>query len=483
MAKKRPLSKKERRRRRRRRVIIIKSSIFFALIALLIFVILYLVGFFNNTEDTDENSVQLTSSDTSSISTPSTSDIISEAKIMAMRYDYDGAIELLQTIEGYDENADVISLIIEYESEKSNLVATSATQVTHVFFHSLIVDPERGFSLTGDGDWNSLTPGFCQWMLTIDEFNSIIEQMYNNGYVLVSIYDLIEITEDEDGTTHITAKDIYLPEGKTPFVLSIDDLSYYHSYDDRGVASKLIIGDDGTVTCEYYDADGNLLVGSYDCVPLIDDFIEEHPDFSYKGAKGTIALTGYNGIFGYRTDSTYRDRTGLNSYQQEWLDEHPDFDWEEECEEATAVAEALKEDGWTFASHTWGHILVGDNTSLETLQTDTEKWLENVEPLIGETNIIVFAHGEDIASWNADYASTEKFQYLKSQGFDIFCNVDSTQYFVQIGDEYLRMGRRNLDGYRLYTAVYGGTDRLSDLFDSTLVFDPLRPTDEWLYSL
>ena len=30
-------------------------------------------------------------------------------------------------------------------------------------------------------------------------------------------------------------------------------------------------------------------------VPLIDRFVEEHPDFSYRGAKGIVALTGYDG--------------------------------------------------------------------------------------------------------------------------------------------------------------------------------------------
>ena len=43
-------------------------------------------------------------------------------------------------------------------------------------------------------------------------------------------------------------------------------------------------------------------------VPLIDRFVEEHPDFSYRGAKGIVALTGYNGILGYRTDSSYETR-------------------------------------------------------------------------------------------------------------------------------------------------------------------------------
>ena len=54
--------------------------------------------------------------------------------------------------------------------------------------------------------------------------------------------------------------------------------------------------------------DGSVSVGDYDMVPLIDRFVEKHPDFSYRGAKGILALTGYNGILGYRTDESYETR-------------------------------------------------------------------------------------------------------------------------------------------------------------------------------
>ena len=78
-------------------------------------------------------------------------------------------------------------------------------------------------------------------------------------------------------------------------------------------------------------------------VPLIDSFVKEHPDFSYKGAKGIIALTGYNGILGYRTDISYQERPDdLNADKVKWLDEHPDFSLEKEREEAKKVADAMR---------------------------------------------------------------------------------------------------------------------------------------------
>lgn len=71
-----------------------------------------------------------------------------------------------------------------------------------------------------------------------------------------------------------------------------------------------------------------------------------------------------------------------------------------------------------------------------------------------------------------------KFNYLKSEGFNIFCNVDSSQYWVQFGSnvenggQYMRQGRRNLDGYRMYY----NPEMLSDLFDANAVFDTDRFT-------
>ncbi len=488
--------------RRRKRVMRIRIAILVILIALLV-LLLVLIGRQRKSSkaETSEASVSVSQTDTSyeetsegipagtetEESTPaegSREAVIAEAQALAVQYDYQGAIDTLNTLTNLENDSEVSGMITEYQTALSSLVATSPYSVTHIFFHTLVVDPSRGFSLVDDesSGWNNGTEGFCEWMTTVDEFNRILEQMYERGYVLISIYDMVEETVGEDGVTYMTPKEVYLPEGKIPFVLSLDDLSYYHSYDGRGCATRMIVGEDGTPTCEYVDADGNTLVGSYDCVPLLDDFLEEHPDFSYKGAKGTIALTGYNGILGYRTDYCYRDRVDLTADQEAWLAAHPEFDWDTECANAKTVADAIKADGWTFASHTWGHIHIGD-VDMERLQTDTEKWLNYVEPLIGDTDIIIFAHGQDLCDWTEEYASAEKFQYLKSQGFNIYCNVDSSQYFVEFGDTYMRQGRRNLDGYRLWQAVYGGDDRVSDLIDAASVWDTARPTDESLYDL
>ena len=463
--------RKERRRQRRKRAMMMRAAVLGVLILILVGSIV-LVSFQvkkSKQKKAEEQARQEKLIQEEEEKNQKRKETIAQAEEISMGYDYDGAIELLKSLENYDKDADIIARIAKLEAEKSTMVPVDMTQVTHIFYHSLVVDPERGFA----GN-DSAAAGFKQWMTTVDEFNKITQAMYDNGYVLVDLHDLVTQTTDENGDVHFTPNQIMLPEGKKPFVLSLDDLSYYHSYDGRGTASKMVLDENGKPTCEYIQADGTTVTGAYDCVPLLNQFLEEHPDGAYHGARGTIALTGYNGILGYRTDIAYKTGENLTEDQRAWLDAHPDFDWEKECEEAKKVAQAIKDTGWNFASHTWGHIRVGANTSLETIKADTEKWLAYVEPLIGETDTIIFAHGQDLADWHDYSAENEKFTYLKSQGFNFFCNVDSSQYFLQIRDNYVRQGRRNLDGYRLWNDVHGEKNRTSDLFDASQILDPAR---------
>jgi len=391
--------------------------------------------------------------------------VLMEAENLAAMYDYDSAIACVQASEYYEASETLQQAASSYEKTKANCVSWSPEEVTHIFFHTIIWDASKAF----DGDLYA--EGYNQYMVTMDEFSAIMETMYEEGYVMVSMHDMCEV--NEDGT--VTRKEILLPEGKIPFVLSQDDVNYYHYMDGDGFASRLVLDENGDVKAEYIEDDGTVSVGDYDLIPWIDTFVDSHPDFAYHGHKGTIALTGYEGVLGYRTDEAYltRDEDRLTIWQQAYLEENPDFDeeaWQAEVDAATAVADALKADGWEFASHTWGHI---DPMAkgLDGTMTDTERWKSNVETIVGETDIIIFAFGADISDWTEYAEDNEYYIYLKEQGYNIFCCVDSTQYWVQFNGTSMRMGRRNIDGYRMYY----NADLLADLFDVSAVWDALRP--------
>ena len=320
-------------------------------------------------------------------------------------------------------------------------------------------------------------------MTTVDEFDRIMQQMYDNGYVLVRMRDLVKQTTDENGNvTFSQNRNLMLPPDKHAFVLSIDDWSYYHSYTGKGYGDKAVVDANGDVKVQYTDADGRVLIGNYDVVPRLNAFIDEHPDFSYKGARGLIAMTGYNGVFGYRTDEDYVKQERLQSDQRAWLDQHPGFseeDRQQEIAEAVKVAEACKAEGWEFASHTWGHLSVTGKDAA-TLQADNERWISNVANIVGPTDTIIFAHGNDIGDWHDYNAETNPvYAYYKSAGYNFYANVDaSAKSWVQIRSGYCRQGRIDCDGLQMWRALSGSAkiNVFEDMFNVETVFDSDRPT-------
>lgn len=348
-----------------------------------------------STETDSENGV-ISLDNASAPADDSLEGVIAQAKLLADGYDYDGAINLLSS-STYASDESVTAAIDEYNATKETLVRADPRKVTHVFFHTLIMDTSKAF----DGD--SREKGYNQVMTTKDEFMKILQSMYERGFVLVRLHDVAYEVTAEDGSKHFQEGDIMLPEGKKPFVMSQDDVCYYEYMDGDGFASRMIIGEDGKPTNEMKMDDGSVSVGSYDLVPLLDDFIKEHPDFSYRGAKACIAFTGYNGILGYRTDSAYNT--------DEYKAEHPDFNFEEERANAAKVVQCLRDDGFEIASHSWGHRNMG-TIPMDKFREDTDKWANEVETLTGPCDIILFPFGSDIGDWHPYDTSSERFQYL-----------------------------------------------------------------------
>ncbi|HIV23544.1 MAG TPA: polysaccharide deacetylase [Candidatus Merdiplasma excrementigallinarum] len=409
------------------------------------------------------------------VQTESQSDVLAQAETMALGYDYEGAIALLQSVPGYESDPSITQAIAQYQADLDSCVPVDPLTVPHIFYHSLINDTDSAFNVSVLGE--NAVNGMNAWMTTVEEFDKITQQMYDNGYVFVRLRDLVVETTDENGNVHFEPNNnLLLPPDKKAVVLSVDDLSYYHSYEAASYPDKLVLDENGKVKCHYVKPDGTEEIGDFDVVPRLNTFLEEHPDGAYKGARGMIALTGYNGVFGYRTDTDYRDKLNLMSDQAQWLEEHPEFSWEEDVEQAKIIAQALKDEGWEFASHTWGHLSVTNKTADE-LRVDNEKWVNTVENIVGPVDTIIFAHGNDIGDWTGYSADNEKYQYFKSAGYNFYCNVDSsTPYWVQITGDYVRQGRIDLDGYQLYQASQGLTTVLDGMFTASEVFDTRRPT-------
>lgn len=388
--------------------------------------------------------------------------ILKEAEKMAVGYDFDGAIALINSfsgnVGGYPELLDART---RYESGKKDMVPwDDPNTIVNLSFQTLIADTERAFSNESYG--YLMNDSF----VTVAEFKAILEQLYDNDYILVGLSDFIESGTAKDGTPFYQYKTLLLPEGKKPLVLTQTNVNYnlylVDSDDDMiadkggvGIASKLVLDNNGNVTAEIINADGSAATGAYDLIPILDAFVEAHPDFSYHGAKAVLALTGYNGLFGYRTDLDGRTEFGEEQYAQD-------------ADAVQAIADRLKETGYELACYTYGNDAYGD-ASLSYIQTDMNQWMNEVFPILGSVEIMVFAQESDIS--DGVLYSGEKFDYLKSLGFNYFlgfCNEGDP--FTFIAENYVRQGRLLVSGYNISM----NADWFSGIFDAEEVLDGAR---------
>lgn len=129
-------------------------------------------------------------------------------------------------------------------------------------------------------------------VLTVTEFKEILQDLYRRNYVLV---DPESIADSGDGT--MKEGKVSVPIGKKPLTITETGAGYTPGYD--GHADSLTQKEDGSLTNTYTDSDGKVQTGDVDVITCLDAFIREHPDFSSQDARGVIAVTGQNGMFGY----------------------------------------------------------------------------------------------------------------------------------------------------------------------------------------
>jgi hypothetical protein len=174
--------------------------------------------------------------------------------------------------------------------------------VEHIFFHPVIAYPQWGFHDCPSSQ--SQKEGLDDWMVTVDEYNKILQNVYDKGYVIVSMTDVWSEVETASGP-RMQRNTIKVPEGKKPLIISYDDTNYYPYMLEEGFTSKLVIGEDGELWAECTDpyTQETFLTQDLDAITILDKFIREHPDFSPFGVKGCLSLTGYEGILGYRTQN------------------------------------------------------------------------------------------------------------------------------------------------------------------------------------
>ncbi|MCD8347542.1 MAG: polysaccharide deacetylase family protein [Lachnospiraceae bacterium] len=363
---------------------------------------------------------------------------LEQAETLAEGYWYEEAIALLEetsSLEG-DERAE--EAIAEYQDALDSLVEYEG-EILHLNFPNLIVDTDLAF------DEDSYAETYRQNLITVSEFEGILEQLYANGYILIDIHDLAEEADDGFGDITLTAATLKLPEDRKPLVLSVENLNYASVRSGDGIATKLVLDASGEVAAAYTDADGVTRTGAYDVVPVLEQFIEAHPDFSWQGARGIIGLSGKDGAFGYS------------------VEEGSDSAWESNAETVRQIAAKLRENGWTFASEGYSYSYMSDMT-YEELTEDITQWEETIGSLIGDCDTLIYPYGSEVT-----YTSEESV-FLTGEGFCYLVGLWASDDYLSVTQTYLRQTRRSITGYILenYPSYF------SSIFSVTQILDDAR---------
>ena len=406
-------------------------------------------------KETGKKNEQLSAEEKKAMIEKKIEELLVEADRLKLGCNFDEAnLKVDEALKLNAQNEQAIAKKEDIQVVQNNLVEFKG-DVTHVFFHELIVDPSIVFGPTnGDpGGHNSV-------MTTLSEFNKIIEQMYAKGYMLIYYRDMYDVAVDAAGVKTITAKPLMLPEGKIPFIMSEDDVAFYRKTRIAigGYGQKYVLDKDGKVKVLYKDKDDKELVGDYDLLPALETFVDLHPDFSYKNARAYIGLTGFDGAFGYRI--------GLNN------ENDPTF--KEDIETVKKIAEAAKKQGFEFACHSYAH---GNQQkeSVEFLQNDMMQWHKYIGDVVGPSDVYILPKGNwwFAKNWLLSSPETQdRLNTMAASGFNFICGVGMDPYRKTFPN-YVFMDRYNFDGY----GMFHQKERLAKFFDVDTVWDSQRPGD------
>lgn len=381
--------------------------------------------------------------------------LIGECEHMLEKYKYYSAEKVLSDMaEIFPEDDIINNALLE---ATSNTVETTEYKgkIPVLCIRNLICDTDTAFKRPQSGSDND-------YYITVNEFSAILEELYANDYILVDPLTYAGMENE----TYMVERPLTIPVGKKPVIIMIDNLTYGLATVGDGVCNKLTLNDKGEILSEYTTADGEVRSGrEYEAIGILDAFVSRHPDFSFDGVKGTIAVSGFESVFGYvvsRNQADYRQKAsesmGLDPVS------YTDDEISSNCKTVSNIAAALKDNGWQFASNTYAFFNSAKNEKIDSIKKDTKLWLDEIGVLLGEVHMISYPNGNYIPG------SDERAEYLKSKGFRVYFGT-GTEPYTTYGYNYLYYDRIMVSSWTLSKYNFKA------FFDKSKIMDPARKQD------
>lgn len=327
-----------------------------------------------------------------------------------------------------DYQLETLNNYIETNMNKNNLVKYNGN-IEILSFRPLISYPKLIFN-----ENNSSSLRADENNITIYEFEKILMSLYENNYILISPNLINEM---------LTTKHINLPPNKKPLILMLENTEYNSKI--NGCVDKLIINNDKISTYTPKRSINERISDNNDFITILDNFIDNHPSFSFNNAKALICIDGSHGIFGYNTQKN----NATSKY---------------EIKKAIEIINHLNTAGYSFASS-------GYNTSIKDsyvqFASGLNTWNNNILPIVESCNI--FFLNENIDAINGDISYHADL--LNTYGYTIIIgtNMDNIiEYNEKLNNNYITAKKINGKILRY------SQDKLSHLFDCEKIYDHLN---------
>lgn len=367
--------------------------------------------------------------------------LLNQADRMIEKGQYQSVTELLRKMAPVFPDREAITDRLNlYEPSYISKVGRWYGQIDVLAIRPIAVRPELSFERSESPDYAQKT------LLSCAEWKRILQSLYDSDYCLVSPELFVQWPKRRAV--------IEIPSGKKPLMLVFDAWQYSVLNQVCGTINHLSLEDSGELTGVVGEQKGRDL----DALLILEDFLKLHPDFSFNGAKGLIALNTEESLFGYVVNETQEE-----AIQKAWKrvgQLYPNLteeEWSQQSAGAAQVIDQLAKKGWLFACAGNQGLDTG-TLSLDDLKEEVSKWSKAISPFLSEASpYFAFPNGSHV------YNSPEALNYLLESGFHVFLGEGPNPYYFY-GDTYAHVDRTPVNANSLKTPAWN-LDRILNSAD------------------
>ncbi|MDO5734517.1 MAG: hypothetical protein Q4P08_05245 [Eubacteriales bacterium] len=292
-------------------------------------------------------------------------------------------------------------------------------------------------------------------LLTTDEFRKFLATMEEQNYVLIRPSLFFNYPKSEP--------EIIVPRGKKPLILLLENAAYSTLNQANGTVQKLILNSNQEIQGFYKDKNRDVLDPENNFIGILEEYIAEHPQFSFDGARAILALYLREDALGYILDETMLENQNEARKKQSLMPYV--MDNEDYALEQTKVRElllALERKGYDLASAGLGTELYNRLTPTE-LQQELWRWQGLIDQLnLSEpVKILLFPEGGHV------YSDSAALDVVLNQGYQLLIGMGPKPYNYYF-DSFVHLDRQTVSPDSLAAADAWG---LSEIFNGVDILD------------